>query len=129
MYGLNRMILTGHLVRDPEVRFTKEEVPVARFTVAVNGRSKNGSEEKNVDFFNCVAWRGLANICGEYLKKGSLVAIEGKLHIRPYEMKGVKKKSTEIAVDNMLMLDKKFFDSAREKAPSEAEEDELAMAV
>lgn len=111
MAGLNRMILTGRLARDPEIRYTKEEIPVARFTVAVNGLKKKDGES-DVTYMNCVAWRGLASICGEYLKKGSLVAIEGNLTIKPYESKGIKKSATEIVVDNMLMLDNKFFQAA-----------------
>ena len=111
MAGLNRMIMTGRLTRDPEIRYTKNEIPVARFTVAVNG-IKRENKEAGVNFFNCVAWRGLASICGEYLKKGSLVAIEGKLEVKAYELKGIKKTSTEIVVDNMLMLDNKFFKAA-----------------
>lgn len=127
MAGLNRMIMTGRLTKDPEVRYTKEEVPVARFTVAVNG-IKRKDKEASVQFFDCIAWRGLAGICGEYLKKGSLVAIEGKLQIRQFESKGVQKKATEVVVDNMLMLDNNFFNAAS-KAPAPETEDELAMAA
>lgn len=108
MAGLNRLILTGRLTKDPEIRFTKEEIPVARFTVAVNG-IKRKAKDAPVEYFNCVAWRGLASICGEYLKKGSLVAIEGKMTMKPYEVGGVKKMSHEVVVDNMLMLDNKFY--------------------
>jgi len=115
MVGLNRMILTGHLTRDPELRFTKEEIPVCYFAVAVNGmKKKDGTSD--VTYINCVAWRGLASVCAEYLKKGSLVAIEGKLSIKPYESKGVKKQATECVVDNMLMLDKKFYKPITEAA-------------
>lgn len=120
MAGLNRMILTGHLTRDPEIRFTKDEIPVAKFTVAVNG-IKHKNKEADVQFFNCVAWRGLASIVGEYLKKGSMVAIEGKLNVKPYESKGVKKYFTEIVVDNLLMLDKKFYKSASANTEDEIE--------
>jgi len=121
MAGLNRMILTGRLTKDPEIRYTKEEVPLARFTVAVNDiKKKDGTS--NVNFFNCVAWRGLAGICGQYLKKGSLVAIEGKMQFRPYESKGQKKQMTEVLVDNMLMLDKSFF-TAASSSKSEKEEE------
>ena len=126
MAGLNRMILTGNLTRDPEVRYTKDELPVARFTVAVNGIKRKDKEEQ-VNYFNCVAWRGLANICGEYLKKGSLVAIEGKLQIRPYESKGEKKKFTEIVVDNMLMLDKKFYNASKPHNTETKIEDDLPV--
>ena len=128
MAGLNRMILTGNLVRDPELRYTKGEIPVARFTVAVNGMKKKDGDS-DVDYINCVAWRGLANVCGEYLKKGNSVAIEGKLHIKPYENNGVKKSYTEVTVDNMLMLDKKFYKAAANSKKDEKElaEEEIVM--
>ena len=126
MAGLNRMIMTGRLTRDPEIRYTKNEIPVAKFTVAVNRIKRKDEGATEADFFNCVAWRGLAKICGDYLKKGSLVAIEGKLNIRSYELKGVKKQSTEIVVDNMLMLDNKFFKAAAEEHPH-VEEEDLAL--
>ena len=71
MGHLNRAILTGRLTADPEVRYTTNELPVARFSLAIPRAAKKG--EKEVDFINCVAWRGLSKICGEYLKKGKLV--------------------------------------------------------
>ena len=115
MGGLNRSILAGRLVADPELRMTKNETAVSRFRLAINWRGKNG---KGTDFINCVAWGGLANICHEYLKKGRLVAVEGRLQIRNYDdKKGQKKTATEVVVENMQMLDNKFF-----KATSEGKE-------
>ena len=96
MGGLNRSILAGRLVADPEVRYTQNETAVAHFSLAIN---RSGSD---VDFINCIAWGGLAKICGEYLKKGRLVAVEGRLQIRSYKAKsGDNKKTTEVVVDNM----------------------------
>ncbi len=113
MGGLNRSILAGRLVADPEVRYTKNETPVTHFCLAIN---RNGND--NADFINCVAWAGLAKVCGEYLKKGRMVAVEGRLQIRSYQNKdGQKKSATEVIVDNMQMLDSKFY-----KAASKAEE-------
>lgn len=107
MMSLNRTILVGRLAADPEVRYTTNELPVARFALAVGRPSKNGENE--VDFINIVAWRGLAKICGEYLKKGKPVAIEGKLQVRKYEKNGEKRYITEVIASNMQMLDSKFF--------------------
>lgn len=124
MAGLNRIIITGRLTKDPEVRYTKEEVPIAKFTVAVNElKKKNGNQP--VNYFNCVAWRGLAGICGNYLKKGSLVAIEGKMQFRDFESNGKRKQSIEVLVDNMLMLDKGFY--KKSKVTSEALAEELPV--
>ena len=115
MRGLNRSILAGRLVADPEVRYTKKEVAVTHFRLAIN-RGKD-----NTDFINCVAFGGLAKICGEYLKKGKLVAVEGRLQIRSYEGKdGQKKSATEVIIDDMQMLDNKFYNAA-----SKAKETEL----
>lgn len=118
MSGLNRSILAGRLVADPEVRYTNTESAVTRFSLAINrGSKKNGTEA--TDFISCVAFQGLAKICGEYLKKGKLVAVEGRLQIRKYEGKdGQKKSSTEVIIDNMHMLDYRFYNAA-EKAQGE----------
>jgi single-strand DNA-binding protein len=106
MMSLNRTILVGRLAQDPEVRYTANEIPVARFALAVGRPSKNG--EKEVDFINIVAWRGLAKVCGEYLKKGKPVAVEGRLQVRKYEKEGEKRTMTEVIASNMQMLDSKF---------------------
>ncbi len=104
MAGLNKTILTGRLTRDPEIRYTTDEKPVAHFSLAVEKIKKGG--EKEADFFNCVAWGGLAKICGEYLKKGRLVAVEGRLQTRKYKDKeGNSRSLTEIIASNVQMLD------------------------
>jgi len=121
MGGLNRSILAGRLVADPEIRYTSSEKAVASFRLAINrGSKKNGTE--TTDFINCVAFNNLAKICGEYLKKGKLVAVEGRLQIRSYEAKdGQKKSSTEVVVDDMQMLDYRFNNSAAKSAKAEPE--------
>ncbi len=120
MGGLNRSILAGRLVADPEVRYTNNETAVTHFRLAINrGSKKNGNE--TTDFINCVAFGGLAKICGEYLKKGKLVAVEGRLQIRSYEAKdGQKKTATEVIIDDMQMLDYRFYNAAS-KAQGEKE--------
>jgi len=108
MGNLNRAILTGRLTADPEVRYTTNELPVAKFSLAIPRPSKNG--EKEVDFINCVAFSGLAKICGEYLKKGKLVAVEGRIQVHKYEDKsGNKKVYTDIIANNIQMLERKFY--------------------
>jgi len=104
MGALNKTILTGRLTADPEVRYTTNEKPVAHFRIAVDRPTKNG--EKSADFLNCTAWGGLAKTCGEYLKKGRLVAVEGRLQIRAYKDKnGQDRDWTEIVANNVQMLD------------------------
>jgi single-strand DNA-binding protein len=115
MGGLNRSILAGRLVADPEVRYTGDEVAVAHFRLAINrGSKKNGTD--STDFISCVAFGGLAKICGEYLKKGRLVAVEGRLQIRSFEGKdGQKRTATEVIIDEMQMLDYKFFNATNKE--------------
>lgn len=104
MGALNKTILTGRLTADPEVRYTTDEKPVAHFRVAVDRKGKDG--KRTADFYNCAAWGPLAKLCGDYLKKGRLVAIEGRFSIRQYQDKnGNKRDWTEIVVNNLQMLD------------------------
>jgi len=124
MMTLNRTILVGRLAQDPEVRYTTNEIPVAKFALAVGRPTKNG--EKEVDFINIVAWRGLAKICGEYLKKGKPVAIEGRLRVNKYEKNGENRYFTEVVASNMQMLDSKFFKSS-DKTEGEETEEELEI--
>ncbi len=100
----NKVFIIGNLVRDPELRSTTAGIPVAHFAVAVNRIGK----EAGVDFLNVVAWRRLAEICAEYLKKGRPVAIEGRFQVRSYQGKDGKQRTYyEIVADNMQMLGKK----------------------
>ena len=120
MAGFNRSILIGRLVADPQVRYTKNELPVTHFCLAINWQNKTSN---GVEFINCVAWNGLARVCGEYLKKGRLVAVEGRLHIHNYKAKsGQNKTSTEVILENLQMLDSKFFQAAS-KAKADEKQD------
>jgi len=107
MGGLNRTILAGRLTADPEIRYTSDEIAVAHFCLAINrGSKKKGTD--TADFINCVAFGGLAKICGEYLKKGKLVAVEGRLQVRSFEGKGGQKRTaTEVVIDELQMLGSK----------------------
>ena len=108
----NKVFLIGNLTRDAELRYTSSGIPVAHFTLAVNRikrKDAGGEGGQDVDFINIVAWRRLAEICGEYLKKGMSVAIEGRLQIRTFEGRdGQKKTMTEVVADTMQMLGKNF---------------------
>ncbi len=101
----NKAVLIGRLVRDPEVRVTVSGITVARFTIAVD-RTFKKDQEKVTDFLRIVTWRRLAEICGQYLKKGKLVAVEGRLQLDSFEKDGEKRSSAEIVADNVQMLDK-----------------------
>ena len=106
--SVNKTILIGNLGKDPELRYTSSGVAVATFSLATNESWKDpeGNLQERTQWHNIVAWRKLAEICGEYLKKGSRIYMEGRLQYRNYDDKnGVKRYVTEIVLDEMLMLD------------------------
>ena len=107
-YGLNKVMLIGHLGSDPELRYTESNVPVANFNMATNEsyKDQNGNLVERTEWHRIVAWRKLAELFGEYLKKGSKVYIEGKLQTRSWEDKdGNKRYTTEIVANEFMFLD------------------------
>jgi single-strand DNA-binding protein len=110
MSGVNKVILVGHLGKDPEVRYLEGGTAVARFTLATSEsyRNKDGQRVEQTEWHNIVLWRGLAEIAEKYLRKGSMVYIEGKLKTRAWEDKDRNKRyTTEIVADEMTMLSRK----------------------
>lgn len=108
MSSLNKAMLIGRLGQDPEVRYTQSNTAVANFSLATNERYKdrNGEFQERTEWHRIVAWGRTAEICQEYLKKGSLVYIEGPIQTREWEDKdGQKKYTTEIKALTMQMLD------------------------
>ena len=108
--NLNKAMLIGNLTRDPELRTTPTGDSVVSFSIATNftWKDKAGEKQERVEFHNIVAWRKLAEIIGQYLKKGSKIYIEGRLQTRSWEdQNGTKRYRTEIIADNMIMLDSK----------------------
>ena len=121
MANLNRIILVGRLTDNPEVRFTVEGTPLAKFRLAVN-RIRRTGEPAQTDFINIVAWRRLAEICGEYLKKGRLVLVEGRLQVRSYEVQGKGRRFvTEVVARNMQMLERALRQEAEPSVPPQEE--------
>ncbi|MFO7798719.1 single-stranded DNA-binding protein [Rhodohalobacter sp.] len=108
MSSLNKVMIIGRLGADPDVRYTQSNAAVANMSVATTDRYKdrNGELQENTEWHRVVVWNRLAEICQEYLKKGSLVYFEGKLETRGWEDKeGQKRYTTEIKAFNMQMLD------------------------
>jgi single-strand DNA-binding protein len=102
---INKVILIGNLTRDPELRYTPNGVAVATFTLAVNRTFTNQQGEREADFINIVAWRQLADLCANYLKKGRPVAVEGRLQSRSYtNNEGKKVYVTEVVAENVQFL-------------------------
>ncbi len=105
---MNKIFLIGNLTRDPELNVVSTGVSVCRFSIAVSRRFANSDGNREVDFINIVAWRGLADTCAKYLKKGNKVAICGNLQTRSYENKeGVKVNIFEIVADEVEFLTSK----------------------
>lgn len=108
MKSVNKVILLGHLGKDPEVKYTPQGTPLARFTLATNDRYKDkaGNWQDRTEWHNVVAWQRLAEIAGEYLKKGRQVYIEGALRTNSWEDKttGEKKYKTEVVALDLVLL-------------------------
>jgi len=104
---LNRVILIGRLTRDPELRYTPAGVAVTQFTLAVDRPFTNQqTKEREADFIPVVTWRQLAENCANYLRKGRLAAVEGRIQIRNYENnEGRKVYVTEVIADNVKFLE------------------------
>jgi len=103
---LNRIILIGRLTRDPELKYTPSGLPVAHFGLAVDRPFKNAQGERDVDFFNIVAWRQRAEFVSQYASKGRLIAVEGRVEIRSFVgQDGVKRNATDIVAENVQLLD------------------------
>ena len=107
MASLNQCQFIGNLGQQPEIKYTPSGVAVANFNIAVSEKWKNrdGEKQEHTEWVRCVAWKRLAEICGEYLDKGSSVWISGKLQTRSWEDKdGNKRYTTEIVANQMQML-------------------------
>ena len=110
---MNFILLIGRLVRDPELRYTAQGTPVASFTLAVDRPFKSANGEKETDFINCVAWRKTGETIANYLQKGRLVAVEGRLQVRSYETTdGQKRTASEVVVEQFRFLDSKKTDAS-----------------
>lgn len=105
--SLNKVMLIGNLGKDPELRYTANGTAVASFSIATTDSWKNadGAVQERTEWHNIIAWNKLAEVCGEWLKKGQKVFIEGNIRTRSYDDKeGKKKYVTEIYADNLIML-------------------------
>ena len=124
--GLNKVMIIGHLGRDPEMRYTPSGRPVTTFTIAVS-RSWNtadGERRTETEWFNIVAWGNLAEICKQYLYKGQQVYIDGRLQTRRWEDKeGQKHTSVEVVANEMMMLGERRDNSNQSQESTEQADD------
>jgi single-strand DNA-binding protein len=121
MSGINKVILIGHLGKDPELRSLEGGVSVTSFPLATSETfNKDGQRVEQTEWHNIVMWRGLADLASKFLQKGKLVYIEGKLRTRSFEDKeGIKKYTTEVVAENFTMLGRKsdFDDNGNSRQP------------
>ena len=104
---INRIVLTGRLVRDPELRSTSSGIAVCNMRIAVDRNFKGQDGEKETDFIDVVAWRQSAEFAANYLKKGQLIAVDGRLQIREWEAQdGSKRRTAEVVVDRIEGIDR-----------------------
>ena len=111
---LNHIVIMGRLTRDPELRYTQSQTPVASFTLAVD-RDFGGRDggEKQTDFIDCVAWRSTAEFVSKYFQKGSMAVVSGRLQIRDWtDREGGKRRSAEVVVDNIYFGESRRRDSS-----------------
>jgi single-strand DNA-binding protein len=106
---LNRVVLIGRLTRDPEMKYTPQGVPVATLGIAVQRFTKNETGDHDVDFFNVTAWRRTAEFAQNYLTKGRLVSVDGRLQTHSWvdQASGQKRTAFEIVADNIDSVDRK----------------------
>lgn len=110
MVGLNKITIIGNVGTDPEMRFTPNGNPVTSFTIATNRfyNSPDGERKKETEWFDVVTWNRLAENCNQFLTKGQLAYVEGRLHTRSWEgQDGQKHSRTEIIANSVLFLDKR----------------------
>ncbi len=124
--GLNKVMIIGHLGRDPEMRYTPSGRPVTTFSVATSRswHSADGERHEETEWFNVVAWGSLAEICNQYLRKGQQVYIEGRLQTRRWEdTEGNKHFTTELVAKEMIMLgERRDISTTYVSKPGEEEE-------
>lgn len=129
MKGLNKVMLIGRLGRDPELRYTQTNQPLVRFSVATddNWVDRNGERQTRTEWHNIVAWGKLAEICNQYLKKGRLVYVEGRMQTRQWDdQSGNKRTTTEIVINDMSILEPRGqAGGAPEPVPVESAETQL----
>ncbi|MDV6378811.1 single-stranded DNA-binding protein [Sporosarcina sp. GW1-11] len=116
---INRVVLVGRLTKDPELKYTQTGVAVTRFTLAVNRAFTNQQGEREADFISCVAWRKQAENIANYLRKGSLAGVDGRIQTGSFEgQDGKRVYTTEVVADSTQFLEPRGANTERPQAPS-----------
>ena len=123
----NLVVLTGRLTKDPELKYTPNNVPVTSFSIAVERRNKQG-EERQSDFINIVAWRSSAEFVSKYFQKGSMIGIEGSIQTRKYTDKDGKNRTVfEVVANNIQFVESKKADTPNGNTTSNRNNDFVEM--
>jgi len=128
--GLNKATLIGQLGKDPETQVLDGGIHLAKFTLATSESYKDekGNKHTETEWHSIIAWRSLAELSGKYLKKGSLVYVEGKIKTRSFEDKaGIKKYVTEIIAHSLILLDKGSFGQKSDEAKTSIEAKDIEL--
>ena len=125
---MNKVILVGRITKDPELRNIQSGSSVVNFTIAVGRPTSQNSDQNanNADFINCVIWNKQAENLAKYVKKGSLIGVEGRIQTRNYEANGVTRYITEVLCDNVQFLETKNDGARTQQDDEEVEEDSFA---
>ena len=117
---INRVVLVGRLTKDPELRYTPSGVPMARFTIAVNRTFSSQSGEREADFIGCIAWRKQAENLANFMRKGSLVGVEGRIQTGSFEgQDGKRVYTTDVVADSVQFLEPRGGANASQGAQSQ----------
>lgn len=112
---INRTVLVGRLTKDPELRYTSSNIAFARFTIAVNRTFAGPSGEREADFIQCIAWRRQAENLARFVRKGSLIGVEGRIQTGSYDDKdGIRKFTTDVVCDSVQFLEPKGTDNSQQ---------------
>jgi single-strand DNA-binding protein len=121
---MNQVVLVGRLTKDPDLRYTPNGVPVATFTLAVNRTFSNQQGERETDFINCVIWRRPAENVANFLKKGSLAGVDGRIQTRNYEgQDGKRVYVTEVVAESVQFLEPKSSGAKSEQRSYQNQDD------
>ena len=118
---INRVVLVGRLTRDPELKYTTNGIANLRFTVAVNRAFTNQSGERQADFISCVAWRAQAENMAKFLRKGSLIGVEGRIETGSYQAQdGTMRYTTDVIADSVQFLEPRSVNADRGQMPQDS---------
>lgn len=116
---INRVVLVGRLTKDPELRYTPSGVPMTRFTIAVNRPFSNQQGEREADFIGCIAWRKQAENLANYMKKGNLVGVEGRIQTGSFEgQDGNRVYTTDVVTESIQFLERNNTSEGSNPAPN-----------